>query len=68
MKRRIASAFAAAAVLTTLSVSGCYQSADITWYDAGVYKGARDPLLDSLKKPELQQQLEDRFREVQTDR
>jgi hypothetical protein len=67
MKGTIAIAFAAAA-LTALSVCGCYQSADITWYEAGVYKGARDPLLNKLKEPELQQQLQDRFRHVQSDR
>jgi hypothetical protein len=58
--------FAAAAAAMLLS--GCYQSADVTWYEAGVYKGARDPLLGKLKDEALQRQLEDRFRAVQSDR
>jgi hypothetical protein len=67
MKRRTVFVLAAVAA-AILSLSGCYQSADVTWYEAGVYKGVRDPLLEKLKEPQLQQQLEERFRDVQTDR
>jgi hypothetical protein len=57
-----------AAALMVLSVLGCYESADITWYEPGVYKGDHDPLREKLKAPETQRQLEERFRSVQTDR
>lgn len=63
-RRIIASAF----VLTGLSMVGCYESVDVTWYEAGVYKGADDPLLDKLRQSDVHLQLEDRFHRVQTDR
>jgi hypothetical protein len=47
---------------------GCYQSADITFHEPGVYEGKQDPLLAKLRQPELQQQLIERFKKVQTDR
>jgi hypothetical protein len=67
-KRVTAIALAAAFLAAIPYLSGCYESTDFTWYEAGVYKGERDPLLAELKKPELQQRLEERFRRVQTDR
>jgi hypothetical protein len=57
-----------AALLISLPVFGCYESVGVTWYEAGEYKGPRDPLLNKLKTDELQRQLADRFRDVQTDR
>ena len=59
---------ACAAVAAAILLSGCYESAEVTWYEAGVYKGERDPLLGRLKNGDLQQQLEDRLHAVQTDR
>ena len=56
------------AVLAVLSMLGCYDSVDITWYEPGVYKGPQDPLTGKLKNSNLQKQLEDRLREIQTDR
>ena len=56
------------AAWTMLSIAGCYQSPDITWYKAGHYKGAHDPLLERLKDGDLQKQLAERVREVQSDR
>lgn len=67
MKRRTTAALVAAALLA-LSASGCYESPDITWYQAGEYKGKTDPLLEKLKKIETGQQLAERLRDVQTDR
>lgn len=49
-------------------LSGCYEPAGVTWYEAGVYKGAPDPLLKALATEDLQQALEARIRDVQTDR
>lgn len=67
MTPKIAAALAAAS-LAVLSVFGCYEGVGITWYEAGVYKGADDPLLARMKDRELGRQLADRFRRVQTDR
>ncbi len=58
----------AAALLAGVSMSGCYDSAGMTFYEAGVYKGSDDPLLGKLQDTGLQQRLQDRFRAVQTDR
>ena len=63
---RTSIAVAIALALTVLS--GCYEPAGVTWYEAGVYKGAPDPLLKALATEGLQQTLKARVREVQTDR
>ena len=47
---------------------GCYESADVTWIEAGVYKGAHDPLVQRLNGGELDRQLAERINRVQTDR
>jgi hypothetical protein len=47
---------------------GCYAPVDIPLHEPGVYKGKQDPLLGKLRQPELQQQLVERFKMVQTDR
>lgn len=40
-------AFALAAVLVaTTTLTGCLESADVTLFTPGVYKGADDPLID----------------------
>ncbi|RJQ77876.1 MAG: hypothetical protein C4519_12625 [Desulfobacteraceae bacterium] len=54
--------------LATATAAGCYRSPDTTWYTPHVYKGSEDPLLGKLQERGLQQQLEERFRAVQTDR
>ena len=51
-----------------LLLSGCYESADVTWYEPGNYKGPKDPLLAKQKKEAQQEELRQRFRMVQTDR
>jgi len=56
-----------AAVLLAV-LSGCYRSPDTTWHTPHVYKGAADPLRSRLLARDLQQQLQERFRMVQTDR
>jgi hypothetical protein len=56
-------------VLAGAGLSGCYENPrDVTLHEPGVYKGPVDPLLDALQKPGLQQQLQERFNLVQTDR
>ncbi len=56
------------AFLLLVFAGGCYESPLITWYEPHVYKGSDDPLLDKLEAGELQEQLRERFRSVQTDR
>lgn len=53
---------------TVLALSACYESADMTVYKPGVYKGERDPLVAKLRAPEMQQQLRERFAKSQSDR
>ena len=59
---------AVSALLTLLLTAGCSDSVDVTWYEAGVYKGSDDPLTDKLKADELQEELVRRLHRVQTDR
>jgi len=52
-----------------MGLSGCYENPrEVSLHEPGVYKGTTDPLLDALQKPGLQQQLQERFSLVQTDR
>lgn len=53
-------------VLLTMTV-GCYESADVTNFEPGVYKGESDPLL-SANTGERAETLQERFKTVQTDR
>ena len=55
-------------VLTTASaltlaalLAGCYESTDVTVYEAGEYKGSEDPLLAKLEDPEFRAELDRRF-------
>ena len=50
-----------------LALAGCYEPADVTVHEPGVYKGAKDPLLntDANKRNE---ELVARFNQVQRDR
>jgi hypothetical protein len=57
----IAGAFAAVLALAT---AGC----GVTVYEPGVYKGAKDPLVDAHAKPEQKALLKERFTMGQTDR
>lgn len=54
------------AVMTGLA--GCYESPKVNIYQPGVYKGAKDPLLDKERTPEQQTALRERFDRVQRDR
>jgi hypothetical protein len=49
-------------------LSGCYESADITLYEPGEYKGPKDPLLAKERSAQHQELLRERFALGQTDR
>ncbi|MGM0812739.1 MAG: hypothetical protein ACQEUC_07890 [Pseudomonadota bacterium] len=51
-----------------LLLTGCYESRDVTLHDAGVYKGAPDPLVEMSADPAYQERLRERLLMVQTDR
>lgn len=65
LKRLAVSALGAVCLV---GLSACYEDPGATLFEPGVYKGARDPLLEKQRSPEQQQRLEQRFRLVQTDR
>lgn len=51
----------AGALALAVALTGCYESPDVKRYQAGVYKGADDPLLTQLEDPEFRAQLDRRF-------
>ena len=51
-----------------LLVSGCGQATEVTVYEPGVYKGAKDPLLSETDNPAYRQAMQERFQRGQTDR
>jgi hypothetical protein len=55
----------AAGLIMVVSLAGCYESADVTIYEPGEYKGPKDPLLQGNDRTET---LKKRFSMVQTDR
>lgn len=58
----------ALSVATVLLLAGCYESRDVTWHEAGVYKGKTDPLVEISADPAHQERLRERLLMVQTDR
>ncbi len=62
------SAAGGAVLIATLLVTGCYDDPDVTLYEPGVYKGSPDPLLELQRSAKQQQELQERFSRVQTDR
>ena len=52
--------------MLTLSMTACYEDTDVTFYEAGEYKGKFDP--HSQTKEERSAILAKRFGQVQTDR
>ena len=67
MKHTIVAAGAGILLAGTI-LTGCYEPVGVTWYEAGVYKGAADPLVAKLAQPELPKTLAARLKTVQTDR
>jgi hypothetical protein len=56
-------------VLIVSALSACYRSpADFTYHQPGEYKGRKDALLAKQQAVEHQQELEERFKLIQTDR
>jgi hypothetical protein len=51
-----------------IALAGCSESADVTLYKPGVYKGPVDPLVEKQRTPQQQEALMTRFNQVQTDR
>lgn len=52
-------------VTFALTLGGCSDSGS---HKSGVYKGAKDPLIEKERSPEQQEKLAARFNQVQTDR
>jgi len=53
-------------LVSTLMLSACYESADVTLHEPGVYKGKVD--IHALTAEERDVVLAKRFKQVQTDR
>lgn len=48
--------------LSTVLLGACYESADVTRHEPGVYKGQQDPLVSKLRSDdELRDRLDSRF-------
>ena len=58
----------AACVASMAMLAGCHEPVSVTVYEPGEYKGAPDPLLKTLAKPEHHDALKERFATVQSDR
>jgi hypothetical protein len=56
------------AAMLLLATVGCSDSGKVTLHQAGVYKGATDPLLAKQRTEEQQNTLRKRFNLVQADR
>jgi hypothetical protein len=67
---RAAVTYTAVTVLAAglVALSGCGESTDVTLHKPGVYKGAKDPLVEKQRDPKQQELLLARFNQVQTDR
>lgn len=52
---------AAGAMLLAVMLAGCYESPDAQFFEAGEYRGAKDPLLAQLEDPEFREELNRRF-------
>ncbi len=55
-------------IIASALLAGCYESPKVVLHKPGVYKGARDPLVEKEATPEQQQKLLARFNQIQTDR
>ncbi len=55
-------------IMASFAMGGCYEDADITLHDPGVYRGITDPLLAKQADPEQQAKLAERFQKGQSDR
>jgi hypothetical protein len=55
-------------VSSSLLLSACYEKVGVSLHEPGEYKGQKDPLLTKMKDPQLQKDLEERFKVSQSDR
>lgn len=53
---------------TILFVVACYESPEVVVHKPGIYKGARDPLLEKQRSAQQQEMLRDRVMLIQADR
>lgn len=58
---------AAAVLVATAGLSGCWEDSDVTVHEAGKYKGMKDPLLNQQASAR-NEALKKRFELVQVDR
>lgn len=58
----------AIAAAVSIGLAGCSESANVTLYKPGVYKGSADPLLEKQRSAEKQAALRERFELGQKDR
>ncbi len=49
------------ALALVVGLTGCYESSDVTFFEAGKYQGGDDPLLQKLEDPEFRAGLDRRF-------
>lgn len=54
--------------VSSLLLTACYDEVGVTLYEAGEYKGAIDPLVNTSKGKAHKERLRKRFDMVQTDR
>ena len=64
---RMARILASLAVLTAVA-AGCSRATDVTVYEPGVYKGAKDPLVAAQASADQKARLQERFSTGQVDR
>ena len=55
-------------LVSSMLLTACYDDVSVTLYEAGEYKGATDPLVESSKSMAHKERLRKRFDMVQTDR
>ncbi|MCP4407527.1 MAG: hypothetical protein GY807_07155 [Gammaproteobacteria bacterium] len=55
-------------ITSSVWVMGCHEPPEVTIHEAGVYKGAKDPLLDRRRQTGSADELVKRFNLVQIDR
>ena len=55
-------------LVSSMLLTACYDEVGVTLYEAGKYKGATDPMVESSKGSAHKERLRKRFDMVQTDR
>jgi len=48
-------------LVLAIGLAGCYESPDAKFFEAGEYKGSKDPLIAQMEDPEFRAQLDRRF-------